>query len=162
MLWSFVLPFEITLLTLALVVVAVTLLAPKFKVKRVKAFLLSSALAMVAFIPLCSGVLNCVNDSRFGYFEYESFSEVKDIRVEQYLPRRAEQISIYKEPHSNGYRARYSISEANLLAYIESLWGEYEKTTDGERLLELGSPASAEDIARVFGDLDWKHASTVA
>ena len=92
----------------------------------------------------------------------ENIEKLKDIRVEQYLPRRAEQISIYKEPHSNGYRARYSISEANLLAYIDSLWGDSEKTTDGERFFESGSPASAEDIARVFGDLDWKHASTVA
>ncbi|WP_162051052.1 MULTISPECIES: hypothetical protein [unclassified Lentimonas] len=124
--------------------------------KRLQAFILSSVLAMVAFIPLCAGILNNVNDSRFGYFEYESFSDVEDSRVERYLPIRATQISIYKEPHSNGYRARYSISEPHFLAYIESLWNEYESTTDGEKLLESGSPASAEDIAHVFGDLDWK------
>jgi hypothetical protein len=97
-----------------------------------------------------------VDKTRFGYFEYEAFDDVKDFRAERYLPTVATHIKMHK--HENGYRAQYKITDGDFHAYLDGLWkqyGQYSAVKRGEMSGE-GSPLSQEEFDVVFAELDWK------
>jgi hypothetical protein len=155
MLWPLVLPFKITLWSLIAIVVVATIVAPQLKWTRATAFLTSATLAAIAFIPSCTGIMYLVDQTRFGYFEYPLFDDVKDFRAERYLPTAATQIKMHK--HANGYRAQYKITDADFHAYLDRLWkqyGQYSSVKRGEMSGE-GSPVSVEEFDLVFTGLDW-------
>jgi cell division protein FtsW (lipid II flippase) len=155
MFWPVVLPFEIAFWTLATVVVIVTALAPTLKWRRGKTFLISSSLAIAAFIPSCTAIMFVVDEIRFGDFEYATFDDVNDFRAERYLPTAATNIAMQK--HANGYRARYSISSDDFHAYLDNLWhlyGEYSAVERG-RMFGEGLPAHNEEQEAFFSDLGW-------
>ena len=156
MLWPLELSFKITFWSLVAIVVSATAIAPQFKWRRAKTVLISSTLAAIAFVPSCTGIMYLVDQTRFGYFEYMAFDEVKDFRVERYLPTAAKRIKIHK--HANGYRAQYKISDGDFHSYLDGLWqqyGQYSAVKRGEMSGE-GSPVSQEEFDLVFSDLDWK------
>lgn len=156
MLWPLVLPLKITFWSLIAIVAIVTVFAPQLKWQRAKTFLVSSTLALVAFIPSCTGVMYLVDEARFGSFEYPSFDDVKDPRAERYLPTTATQIKMHK--HASGYRAQYRIAETDFHAYLDSLWkqyGQYSSVKRGEMSGEA-LPVSQEQLELVFSGLDWK------
>lgn len=154
MLWPLVLPLKITFWCFAWLVATVTLLAPLFKWKRGTAFLASFVLAAVAFIPSCTAVMSVIDQRRFGAFHYTSFAEVNDLRVERYLPPQASDITLDK--YAMGHRAKYSISEADLRAYVDGLWrryGEYSAIPRDE--LDDGATVKYEEFRHWFAGLDW-------
>ncbi|MEM1223475.1 MAG: hypothetical protein AAGH40_12025, partial [Verrucomicrobiota bacterium] len=79
-----------------------------------------SASAVLVFIPSCSGLMFLIDAYRFGYFQYESYTEVADDHVYLFLPPGSKKISIEKSAH--GHRAKYIISESELRAFLDDLW----------------------------------------
>ncbi len=155
MFWNLVLPLRITFWTLIALVVVSTAIAPLLNWKRAKTFLITSALALVAFIPSCTGIMYLIDNAQFGYFEYNTFGDVKDFRVERLLPTTASQIKMYKR--SNGYRAKYVISEVDLHAFLDNLWKQYGKNSPVQRstLFGEGATVSSEELHRMFSELGW-------
>jgi hypothetical protein len=131
-------------------------MAPLLKWKRRKTFLISSMLALVAFIPFCAGIMFVADTIRFGYCEFQSYDEAQDFRAERFLPTAAIDIKMHKL--ANGYRARYSISESDFHAYLNELWDKYGGLSAVERggTSNEGSPAIARDFESTFADLGWK------
>ena len=122
MFWTVVLPFKITFWLLAAMLLVVTLLAPRFTWRRTRTFLIGSLIAVVGFVPSLIGVHTVVNAFRFGHFQHASFSEVNDFRIERWLPPDATDISLFKNHGGNGYRARFTINEDQLIEYLDELW----------------------------------------
>ncbi|TWU39581.1 hypothetical protein [Novipirellula artificiosorum] len=154
MLWPLVLPFKITFWLLTGFVAIATLAAYVFKRNLGKTFLISSVLACLAFIPVCSGIMSFMDATRFGVFYYDDFAEVKDLRVERYLPPAARVITLDK--FAMGHRAKYTISETELRDYLDQLWLE----TDGRSAipreeLEDGDAATYDEFDYRFEGLDW-------
>ncbi|HWL09518.1 MAG TPA: hypothetical protein VNQ76_14005 [Planctomicrobium sp.] len=123
MLWPIVLPAEITFWLLVLMVGFLTVRAPVWKWKRGRTFVVSSLFAGLLFVPSCLGIMEIVDRFRFGTFQYASFSDVNDFRVERYLPTTAREITLKKFPM--GHQAKYSISESELTQYVDGLWKRF-------------------------------------
>lgn len=154
MLWPIVLPFLITLGFLATIVVLLTMIAPFFHWNRGPTLAISVVLACVAFIPSCTGIMRFVDTQRFGLFEYKTYADVGDFRVERFLPPEARDITLQKRP--NGHRAKYTISEADLTEYVDGLWNRYGKQSAVPRAeLHEGAHVTAEAFEQEFGDLGW-------
>ena len=154
MLWPIVLPFKITFWCLAVLVGIATAAAPLFKWKRRSTFLIASLIAWVAFIPVCAGIMVVIDRQRFGVFEYGAFDDVNDLRVERYLPTAATAITIDKLPQ--GFRARYTITEPELIRYLDDLWTRYgELSIDKRGEAHSISERDREYCESLFGDLEW-------
>ncbi len=104
MLWPFVAPFKITLALFGVLVIAVTLLAPKFRWHQFTTFLVSLGLAAFCFVPGCLGVKALLDLSRCGIFKHAPYAEIQDPRVERYLPPTIHDITLYEPPGGNGFR----------------------------------------------------------
>lgn len=154
MFWPLILPAKITFWLLLAVIVCVTCLAPVPRLSRVQLFFGTLLVAVVAFIPSCVGVMAVLDARRFGDFEYASYDDVEDFRVERYLPPQARSIKLHKIP--NGFRAMFQISEADVVAWHESIWSEYGTKDAFET--ERG-PDESDTIAKEmmvhFEHLDW-------
>lgn len=154
MLWPVVLPFKITFWLFATVVVLATVFAPALNWNRVKTFWLISLLCFLAFIPSCAGIMAVIDSKRFGVFRHSTYGDVNDFRIERYLPLQAKDITL--EKYFSGHRAKYSISESELKAYLDGLWGRYGQYSAISRdELDDGVPVSADAYEHVFADLDW-------
>ncbi len=154
MLWTLVLPFKITFSLLAALVVIATAIAPALKWKRGKTFLISALAACLAFIPLFAGVMAFIDTQRFGVFEYATFDDVNDFRVERYLPPAATKITLDKYPQ--GFRARYTITEPDLIAYLDDIWERYGDQSAVKRgEMHSVSVVDRESHELRFGDLGW-------
>lgn len=156
MFWPIELPFQITLALLAGLTLLFTVLAPRFKWKRMKTLRYALGISIFAFVPSCIVIMMAVDTQRFGVFVYESFAEIEDFRARRYLPPEARQITIQK--FASGTRSRYTVDSEVFLAFIEGLWD-----TDGENSaiaredLERWGPQDAEaSFLRAFGDLGWE------
>lgn len=134
MFWPVVLPFQITIALLAVFVFASTAFAPTIKWKPSRMFAISLGIGCMAFVPSCVIIETVIDSQRFGTFQYASASEVNDFRVERYLPPRATNITLKK--NGSGYCAKYTISKADLVSYLDAVWGTYGKlsTTPRDRL----------------------------
>ena len=93
MLWPIVLPLKITFWILVAAVLTLTAAAPSLKWNRGKTFRIAMLLAFAGFVPSCVGIMSILDSHRFGTFEYASFSDVKDFRIERYLPTQAKDIT---------------------------------------------------------------------
>lgn len=161
MLWTVLLPIKLTLCLFAVLVALVTLLAPVLKWKRGTTFLLTTILAGVAFIPSCAGIMKVDDAHRFGIFEFSAFADVRDSRIERYLPRKTRNIVVEKS--SSGHCAKYTISESELLEFLDGLWNEPGQSSAIDRD-DFGEGASVteEDFQREFGRLGWPPLSRAA
>ncbi|MDZ7616925.1 MAG: hypothetical protein U1E05_07975 [Patescibacteria group bacterium] len=93
---------------------------------------------------------------RFGLFTYETAADVRDFRVERYLPPAARNITLHKQ--AQGFRARYTISETELKSYLDDVWARYGDQSVTERDgLSSGSRIDADYHRLVYGDLGWPH-----
>jgi hypothetical protein len=154
MLWPLVLPLLITISLLMALIALLTALAPIVKWNRARMFGISLTLGCLALIPSCMGIMAIIDSQRFGTFQYNSASEVNDSRVARYLPVRARNISLKK--FAAGHYAKYSISKADLLSYLDALWdrdGQHSKI--GRDEFYDGQPPPADYIEHVFADLKW-------
>ncbi len=132
------------------------LLAPSFKWKRSKTLGISLLLALIAFIPSCTGIMFVVDNFRFGKFYCQHYSEVNDFRIERFLPNTATNITLHKQ--ANGHHARYEISKSEFHAFIDGLWKQYGaySTAKRDELYGEGKLATQEDFELDFQPLDWK------
>ncbi|MGI5870131.1 MAG: hypothetical protein ACOX9C_11905 [Kiritimatiellia bacterium] len=154
MFWPVVLPFKITFYILGAVVVVLTLFSAMRKKKWRKTFFVATALSCLAFIPSCRFMQTCVDQHRFGVFEYESFDEVDDFRVERYLPRAARDIVVNK--YGSGHEAKYKIAEEDLRAFVDDLWNRHGHLSSFSRKdLEENACRISGDQIRIFGKLNW-------
>lgn len=147
MLWPIVLPVELTIGLLAALVGFATVAAPAWKWKRRRTFVGSSLLAGLLFVPSCVGIMEVVDNIRFGTFQYASYLDVKDIRVERYLPPTATNVTLKK--YSSGHMARYTISESDLKDYVDELWkrnGEHSAISHKDLDPTPGAPAGFNGI----------------
>ncbi|MEM6688088.1 MAG: hypothetical protein AAF664_01590 [Planctomycetota bacterium] len=155
MLWPVVFPLKITLWLLAGFVFVATVTAPVCKWRVEKAFLVSSFLAIIAFVPLCSGIGTYVNAGRFGVFEYESFDEIQDPRVEWYLPPTARKIVVDKQ--AMGHRAKYEVELDDLLSFLDDEWAASQGSSAITREeLDDGQETVMSYFELRFDALDWK------
>ncbi len=98
--------------------------------------------------------MEIVDAQRFGTYQYSTFADVDDFRVERYLPTNAHDITLNK--YAMGHRARYSISESNLTAYLDDLWDKHgEYSASSREKLHDGVPVSGESFAHYFDELGW-------
>ncbi|TWT65916.1 hypothetical protein Pla123a_48270 [Posidoniimonas polymericola] len=155
MLWPLVLPFQISAACLASLVVVLTAAAPRWRWKRGSTFLIATMLALFALVPSCTVVQLGIDALRFGRFDYADVSQIDDFRARRYLPDAAVDIEMHK--HAQGYRARYSISEADFQSYLDGLWETYGSRSAVERGGYAGeeSAADATTMQLAFGDLGW-------
>lgn len=117
-------------------------------------FWFCSGIAFVAFIPSCAGIMSVLDAHRFGVFQYASYKDVRDFRIERYLPPAATKITLEKTPM--GHRARYTILEADLNAYLDELWRAYGEASASSRdELGEGKPANVEEFEFAFAGLNW-------
>jgi hypothetical protein len=156
MLWPIVLPFQITSLVLLALIVLATLAAPLLKWRRLPTFVGVLVFSLIAFIPSCVGIMNVVDSRRFGVYNYQTFNEVKDFRVERYLPSAARDITVDK--YAQGFRARFTITQAELDAYMDEVWNSYGKWS----VVKRGEMSAMALIDRQshelrFGDLGWDY-----
>ena len=141
---------------LLVAVIALSAFASPRAWNRAKTFFLYSAVALVAFIPSCAGIMVAVDAVRFGDFRYASYSDIPDFRSQRYLPENAIDIAMRK--HSNGYYARYKISTDDFKSYLDDLWqehGQYSAVERG-RFFDEGNPVDAESFRMTFGSLGWE------
>jgi hypothetical protein len=154
MLWPLVLPFRITLFVLLALALLATVLAPIVKWKRSKAFGNCLALSVLAFVPSCAVITRLVDAQRFGMFEYSEYSQVQDFRIERYLPPKARDITLNK--YAMGHRARYSITEQELMAYLDGCWVQAAgRSAIPREQLDEGKTVSEEFFPSVFTELGW-------
>jgi hypothetical protein len=155
MFWPVILPFQITCGVLLVAVVAFIALASPKTWNRVKTFFLYSAIAFIAFIPSCTGIMMAVDAIRFGDFTYASYNDIPDFRSQRYLPEVAADIRMRK--HGNGYFARYKISARDFESFLDHLWekcGEYSAVERGG-FFDEGKSVNPESFNMTFGDLGW-------
>jgi hypothetical protein len=150
MFWSAILPFQITVILWSVIIVAGTWYASKFGRKRVSIALLTMLLAFLMFVPSCMFIQTIAAPFRFGIFHYESFAEVNDWRVERYLPGPAKEIILEKPAHTNGFRAKFKISQTALEEWFDESWAKGQAYSAEPR--EQAQNISASDD---FSDLGW-------
>ncbi|TWU55340.1 hypothetical protein [Rubripirellula reticaptiva] len=154
MLWPIILPLKITLWVLAGFIVTAVVVAPLFKWRRGKVAFVSLLVALLAFIPVCAGIGSVLDSNRFGVFDYETYAEVQDFRIERYLPPEARDITIDK--YAMGYRARYTIKLDELAAYLDESWAEADGRSAVPRdQLGDGDSVASERFGYSFDGLDW-------
>ncbi|WP_146576937.1 hypothetical protein [Neorhodopirellula pilleata] len=122
--------------------------------KALKTFFVATTIAALAFIPLCAGVGSIVDSQRFGVFKYETYADVRDFRIERYLPPHARNITLDK--YAMGHRAMYTITLEDLTEYLDQLWAD----ADGQSFVsreDLGHGESivGEQFDHSFDGLDW-------
>ena len=154
MLWPLELPVKITFWLLIALVLLATIVSVKLKWSPRKTFVIASLIAFIGFIPSCAIVMNVVDARRFGVFEYVSYDEVQDFRIERFLPPAARNITLEKT--FIGHRAKYSISESELKSYVDGLWVAYGKHSGVARSnLKDGEPVKSQEIEMDFQGLNW-------
>ena len=154
MLWPLVLPVKITFWLLVALVLMATIGSVRLKWPTRKTFVIASVIAFVGFIPSCTIVMSIVDARRFGVFEYASYDEVRDFRIERFLPPAAHNITLEKT--FIGHRAKYTISESELKSFLDGLWDAYGEYSAVPRSnLKDGEPVRSEQIQMDLRGLDW-------
>ena len=155
MLWPIVLPLKITVGLLVGIVAVATASAPLLKWKRTQTFLISTIIAVLAFVPTCVAVKSVVDSHRFGVSDVPEFADVDDARVERYLPPAARSITLDKSPM--GYRARFTITQAELDQWLDGVWAQFSQDSIVRRRDEnLKQKVGREFTGAIFEGLDWK------
>lgn len=156
MLWPFILPFQITACALLVVIVLATLAAPFLKWQRLPTFFGMTFLSALVFVPSCTAIMNVVDANRFGVFDYKTFGEVRDFRVERYLPPAARDITVDKYPQ--GFRARFTITPTELDNYMDEVWRTYGDLSVTKRgTISAMAVVDENSHDRVYGDLGWPY-----
>jgi hypothetical protein len=154
MLWSLELPVRVTFWILVALVLMATLCSGRWKWTPGNTFMVASLLAVIGFIPSCTLLRKIIDGRRFWIFEYDSYEQVQDFRIERYLPPAARKITLEKT--YVGHRAKYTISESDLKTYVDGLWAATgESSVISRSDLEDGGSAQGEEIKSAIQGLDW-------
>lgn len=155
MLWPIILPLKITFWLFAGIVAVATASAPLLKWKRTKTLLISTIIVVLAFVPTCVAVKSVVDTHRFGVCDIPEFANVDDARVERYLPPTARSITLDKSPM--GYRARFTITQAELNEWLDGVWAQFgQDSIIRRRDKNLEQKVGREFTGAIFEGLDWK------
>ncbi len=137
-------------------VLLATLAAHLAKWRRLPTFFGTMVISLLAFVPSCTGIMNILDAKRFGVFNYQTFKEVDDFRVERYLPPAARDITIDK--YAQGFRARFTISQSELDAYLDEVWSLYGNLSVVKRgEMSAMTLVDKQSHELYFGDLGWPH-----
>lgn len=154
MLWPIVLPLKITFWVLAGFVVAAIVTSALFRWRLRRVALLAPLVALIAFVPVCAGIGSILDSYRFGVFEYSTYAEVQDFRIERYLPPTARRITLDK--FAMGYRARYTITLDELTEYLDASWTAANgRSAVARDQLDDGDLVASERFDYSFDGLDW-------
>lgn len=138
MFWSIQEPIAATLAlftTFAIIAIfVIPIFAFLFKCRWWKLVLFTVLMAVLMLPPTSATLWQQIDARRFGRFNYHRFEDIKDQRVERYLPPKATSISLFKDLEGSGYVARYQISEADLLEYVDGLWEKNGQHSASERV----------------------------
>ena len=122
--------------------------------KRLPAFLIFSSIALVAFIPSCTAIMGVIDSQRFGEFNYATYKDVHDFRVERYLPPEATNIRLLKIP--NGFRAKFMIAESDVKNWHNHFWAEYGDLDEfKQNATPDESPSVNDEMMLRFEGLNW-------
>ena len=83
MLWPIVLPLKVTFSLFVGIVVVATASATVFKWKWTKTLLISTIIAILAFVPSLAEIQSVIDARRFGVFDIPDFDGIDDFRVER-------------------------------------------------------------------------------
>jgi hypothetical protein len=120
MLWSLVLPFEITI-GLSIGVIGLAFYTARRYGKRLVVSMMAGLLvAAIAFIPLFILANYVTSPFRFGRFRAADVESVRFAQVQDYLPPNASDIDMITTTHH--HHVRFRISEKQLITWMESLW----------------------------------------
>ncbi|MDE0862867.1 MAG: hypothetical protein OSA98_03705 [Rubripirellula sp.] len=159
MLWHFVLPFKVTFWTLATLLGAAVLIAPVLRAKRSRIFLWGFPMVLLAFMPSCSIVMNIMDRSRFGIFDYDASQNIGDVRVERYLPPAARELTIDK--YARGYRARFQVEPDLLEDWFDGVWDRYGEYSVDAKVPPQFLSLTREAFDAEFGGLGWPRPTEV-
>lgn len=133
MLWSFVLPFKITV-GFSLGVIAIAFYATRRRRKGlISSLMVGLLISAIAFIPLFMLIDYVISPYRFGQFQATDVESVRFAQVQDYLPPDASDIEIITTTHH--HYVRFRIPEKQLREWMESLWavaGSYSPMTRSE------------------------------
>lgn len=156
MLWSLVLPFQITVALMIALFIAVLLVGERRKWKGGPKFTAAILLPPLLFIPSCVATSYLVDHFRFGMFHYDNFESIRDFRIERYMPPAAKNISVFKHYGGNGYRARFTIAPADFDAWHTDYWQKYSQYSVMDRRDDDGqTQSSVKQFDRWFSELSW-------
>lgn len=152
MFWPLFLPSFITFAILVGAVLLVMWQAPRWRIAPSSVLFWGTLCGVLAFVPSCAIVMGLVDRVRFGVFDYVSFADISDSRVERYLPPAATQITV--EKRQSGFRARFRISENDLNTYLDADWKSRGNTSP----IPYDQARPAPDTTgshEIFSDLNW-------
>lgn len=154
MFWPIVLPIQITFGVCLVVFVVVLLVSKKQGWKSNRAFLRTTLLLSLAFMPSCGVVMSVLDQYRFGVFEYANFQSIDDFRIERYLPEPATEITL--EKNAQGYRSKFKISKSDLNHWFEQQWQQnYEQSVVSRTEIDETAIVDTEEFDLWFGGLGW-------
>lgn len=160
MLWPLILPMKISFVVMVAIIVATTIFAPYAKWKRTRALGTVLTLVPLLFVASCCGIMGILDMQRFGTFEYATYSEVDDFRIERYLPTSATNITLNK--YAAGHQAQYTISETDLRRFLDALWDFYDGRSKFSReQLQDGKIIAPDIYADRFSELNWPPTGTM-
>lgn len=158
MFWPVVLPFQITLVSMGILVIIRTGLAASNGRRPVGTFVMTTGLAMLCFIPSCAGIAFLVDTQRFGITHYSDHQSIWNFHAPKSIPTSATEITIDK--FASGHRARFKISESDLESWLDEIWKEWGDSSVIERKFrDDRSVVNATDFLNEFRDYDWKPAA---
>ncbi|MEM8670886.1 MAG: hypothetical protein AAGG48_25385 [Planctomycetota bacterium] len=154
MLWPIVLPFKLTAVALLTLTLLATVVAAISGRRSGRTFLIFTFVSLIAFVPVCVMITSIMDRYRFGTFQYASFEQVDDFRVERYLPPVAREITVNKQ--AQGFRAKFRIGQSELDEYLDKAWAQYGDQSVAERgQLPPFDSIDPELHKLLFGDLGW-------
>ncbi len=91
-----------------------------------------------------------------GKHTFKTAAEISDPRFQPWLPPQATEISVLGE--RGGHYARYKVSEADFMKFLDSLWKakKEESAHDRQSMHGEGEPANPEKMAMRFKRAGWK------
>ena len=153
MFWPLILPAKIAFWGLLAGIVAATAFAPRFAIKRSRAFFWSTVLSVLAFAPAWIGIQFAVDAFRFGTFHHDSYEQVNDFRVYRYLPEGVTDVTLKKPAHGNGFKAKFSLGREELESWIDEQWALYGNKSESPRAeVDSRRAVQAGEFAREFSD----------
>ena len=115
----------------------------------------STIIAILALVPTWGAVKSVGDWHRFGVSDVPEFADVDDARVERYLPPAARSITLDKSPM--GYRARFTITQAELDQWFDAVWVQFSEDSIVRRRDEnQRQHVGPEFTGAIFEGLNWK------
>lgn len=154
MFWPIVLLVKLTLGLFLAIIALGSVLAPFAGMRRGTVFFSLVGLSIIVFIPSCTAIMERIDTTRFGEFDYELFADITDRHTVAYMPSKSTEIHTCQQP--NGCWATFKIEESDLIHWFESEWqryGDYSITERDVSGSELGDLRS--DMDRHFVELEW-------